>query len=85
MLSLMERDKNLIEENDFLVLNSLGFIEKSFDMFDAYKSVALYMDNDRAGKKAVDLMLKENPKWEDKSNLYKDFKDVNAWWTANIQ
>ncbi|MCK0190461.1 toprim domain-containing protein [Arenibacter sp. F20364] len=85
ILSLMDMGNNLMEKNDLLILNSLGFIEKSFDMFDAYKSVALYMDNDRAGKKAVDLMLKENPKCKDRSNLYKDFKDVNAWWTAQNQ
>ncbi|GGW28725.1 toprim domain-containing protein [Arenibacter certesii] len=85
MLSLMERERNLLEENDILILNSLGFIDKTFNTFTTYKSVALYLDNDRAGKKVVNRMMEQNSKCEDRSNLYEDFKDVNAWWTDQNQ
>ncbi|MDO6603973.1 toprim domain-containing protein [Arenibacter palladensis] len=82
MLSLLERDKNLMEKNDLLILNSLGFIEKSLEILDSYESIALYLDNDKAGKSATQLLLEKSPKCRDMSNLYKDFKDMNAWWMS---
>ncbi|WP_150452430.1 toprim domain-containing protein [Arenibacter lacus] len=85
MLSLLERDKHLMETNDLLILNSLGFLDKTFGMFEPYESIALYLDNDGAGKNAVKLIMKHQPKCTDRSNLYQDFKDVNAWWTNQMK
>ena len=82
MLSLLERDKHLMETNDLLILNSLGFIEKTFVMFEPYESIMLYLDNDSAGRNAVNLMMQQQPKCTDRSKLYENFKDVNGWWTA---
>jgi len=82
ILSLMERDKKLMEENDILILNSLVFIEKTFEMFEPYESIMLYLDNDSAGRNAVNLMMQQQPKCTDRSKLYENFKDVNGWWTA---
>lgn len=82
MLSLLERDKHLMETNDLLILNSLGFIEKTFEMLDTYESIALYLDNDRAGISAVKLMMQQQTKCTDRSTLYENFKDANGWWTA---
>tara|TARA_R110000868_G_scaffold280326_2_gene540365 strand:- start:8958 stop:9821 length:864 start_codon:yes stop_codon:yes gene_type:complete len=82
MLSLLERDKHLMETNDLLILNSLGFIEKTFEMFEPYESIMLYLDNDSAGRNAVNLMMQQQPKCTDRSKLYENFKDVNGWWTA---
>lgn len=82
MLSLLERDKRLRNENDLLILNSLAFVEKVIELIDDYESIALYLDNDKAGKRAVGILTEQSPTCRDMSNLYKDFKDVNAWWTA---
>ena len=82
MLSLMEKDKNLKENNDLLILNSLAFVEKTLGLLESYESVQLYLDNDKAGKRAVEILLEQSPKCRDMSNLYKDFKDVNAWWMS---
>ena len=82
MLSLMERDNELRERNDLLILNSLGFIEKTLEMFGPYESIALYLDNDRAGRNAVKIMMQQQSKCTDRSTLYENFKDVNGWWTA---
>ncbi|MCM4162603.1 MULTISPECIES: toprim domain-containing protein [unclassified Arenibacter] len=79
MLSLLERDKNLMEKNDLLILNSLAFVEKIPGVIKRYQSIALYLDNDKAGKSATKLLMEQSPKCRDMSNLYKDFKDVNAW------
>jgi len=82
MLSLLERDKKLRDENDLLILNSLAFVEKIPGLFENYESIDLYLDNDRAGKRAVEILLEQSPKCRDMSNLYKNFKDVNAWWMS---
>ncbi|MCM4152807.1 DNA primase [Arenibacter sp. N53] len=82
MLSLLERDKEPREGNDLLILNSLAFVEKAFGLLESYESVQLYLDNDKAGKRAVEILLEQSPKCRDMSNLYKDFKDVNAWWMS---
>jgi hypothetical protein len=82
MLSLMERDKKLRGENDLLILNSLAFVEKIPGLFESYESVQLYLDNDKTGKIATELLMEQSPKCRDMSNLYKDFKDVNAWWMS---
>ncbi|MBD0777291.1 toprim domain-containing protein [Maribacter sp. ANRC-HE7] len=82
MLSLMERDNELRERNDLLILNSLGFIEKSLELLDPYETISLYLDNDHAGKNAFKLIMQQQPKCTDRSNLYENFKDVNGWWNA---
>ena len=82
MLSLMERDKKLRDQNDMLILNSLAFVEKIPELFESYESVQLYLDNDKAGKRAVEISLEQSPKCRDMSYVYKDFKDVNAWWMS---
>ena len=82
MLSLMERDKHLMEDCDLLILNSLGFLERMVKMFDTYDTVSLYLDNDNAGKSAVKLIMRHQSKCTDRSNLYENFKDVNGWWIA---
>ena len=82
MLSLMERDKKLRGENDLLILNSLAFVEKIPGLFENYESVQLYLDNDKTGKIATEILMEQSPKCRDMSNLYKDFKDVNAWWMS---
>jgi hypothetical protein len=85
MLSLLERNKKLRDENDMLILNSLVFVEKIPRLFESYGSVALYLDNDKAGKRAVELLMEQSLKCRDMSNMYKDFKDVNAWWHVQKQ
>ena len=57
-------------------------MEKIPGLFESYDSVQLYLDNDKAGKRAVEILLEQSPKCRDMSNLYKDFKDVNAWWMS---
>ncbi|GGW39191.1 toprim domain-containing protein [Arenibacter certesii] len=82
MLSLIERDKQLLEKYDLLILNSLGFLFKTFEMFKPYESIALYLDNDSAGKNAATLIMQQQQYCKDRSYIYENFKDVNAWWTA---
>jgi len=85
LLSLMERNKNLLKESDLLVLNSLAFTKKIVPLFESYDSIEFYLDNDNAGKNALDILMGKGPIYKDMSHLYIDYKDVNAWWIAQNQ
>ena len=80
LLSPLDKNNKLRDENDLLTLNSLNFSEKIPGLFEKHVSIALYLDNDKAGKRAVEILLEQSPKCSDMSNLYKDYKEVNAWW-----
>ena len=82
LLSPLDKNNKLRDENDLLTLNSLNFSEKIPGLFEKHVSIALYLDNDKAGKRAVEILLEQSPKCSDMSNLYKDYKDVNAWWMS---
>ena len=44
-----------------------------------HEHIHLYLDNDEAGKKCLELALKRSLKYKDESHLYKDYKDLNDW------
>lgn len=66
-----------IELTNFLVLNSLSFFEKSVEKMMSYPSIKLYLDNDPAGERCVQLALGLSEKFIDERHRYKDFKDLN--------
>lgn len=41
--------------------------------------IHLYLDRDEAGRNATREALKWSPRFIDKSNLYKNFKDLNEF------
>lgn len=65
------------ELTNFLVLNSLAFLEKSRQLMEQYGKVNLYLDRDEAGIKSTQTALKWDKKYIDKSHLYKNHKDLN--------
>lgn len=71
--------KGVARSSDFLVLNSLSFVQKSIPTLLKYKNVELFLDNDEAGRKAKLLLANERVQFKDRSDLYKDFKDVNDY------
>jgi hypothetical protein len=44
-------------------------------------SIKLYLDNDKAGRKCTEMALKRSSKFDDRSSLYKGYKDLNDWHT----
>ncbi|OLY91806.1 Toprim-like [Cnuella takakiae] len=62
---------------NYLVLNSLSFLEKSRGLMERYPSVHLYLDCDAAGLNATQQALQWSPKYKDKSAFYKGYKDLN--------
>ncbi len=70
-------------KDDVIVLNTLSMLDKTLDFIkenkENYAKIKLYLDNDEAGKQAVNKIMfaLDNIKILDMSYLYKDFKDLN--------
>ena len=73
------QQKNTFPLTNFLVLNSLSFFEKSRELMEKNEKVYLYLDRDEAGKKNTLSALKWDLKYTDKSDLYKNHKDLNDY------
>jgi hypothetical protein len=63
--------------SNFLVLNSLAFFEKERPLMDAYEKVNLFLDRDKAGIVATRKAVLLHPRYNDRSKLYKGYKDLN--------
>jgi hypothetical protein len=64
---------------NFLVLNSLSFFQKAKQTMEQHSSIGLWLDRGTAGQACTMQALKSNSAYTDKSNLYKDFDDLNEW------
>ena len=64
--------------HDFLILNTLSFLNKSISIIKEYNEVLLFLDNDRAGNKATTELIGAGlTKCIDMSKEYSEFKDLN--------
>lgn len=63
--------------SDYLILNSVAMVHKASGLFGNYKSVEMYLDNDRAGEQCRDSILKIFPKADDRSSEYFPHQDLN--------
>ncbi|WP_034042158.1 toprim domain-containing protein [Wocania ichthyoenteri] len=78
LLSFAIRNKTLLETSDILVLNSIAFIKNIEKLIPKYEAVNLYLDNDEAGKSAVNYLIENHKNVIDQSDNYKHHKDLNA-------
>lgn len=77
-LSLLSTAKET-NSNDFLILNSLSFLEKKRSFMESYQEVWLYLDQDTQGRSKTKLAKSWSIKYRDKSNFYVGYKDLNEW------
>ena len=64
--------------HDYLILNTLSFLNKSKALIKEYNEVLLFLDNDEAGNKATaELIGAGLSKCIDMSKRYSGFKDLN--------
>lgn len=68
---------------DFLILNSLAFFDGSLPFMQAYETIHLFLDNDTAGQNCSRQACASDSRFKDESDLYKNYKDINDWLTAN--
>jgi len=71
--------KHLGRKADFLVLNSVALMKHAIPFIREYKTIDLFLDNDAAAQKAKALLSNEGVQFKDRSDLYKDFKDLNDY------
>lgn len=67
-------------KHSVLVLNSISNINKSLPILSKYETVNTYLDNDKAGKKALAQLQENQLNIVDYSHLYEGFKDFNEYW-----
>jgi len=79
LLSFIELNSIDTTNCDILILNSTAFIKSIVGFFKNYDKVNLYLDNDAAGRKATDFLIKTHSQIIDKSSLYKNYKDLNEF------
>ena len=62
---------------DFIVLNSVSNLQKAMRWLEPYQTVTCCLDNDDAGRRAVDILGETRDGIYDVSEVYKGFKDLN--------
>ena len=65
------------ETMDFVVLNSVSNLRKAMKWLTPYPTVTCCLDNDDAGRRAVDTLNETRDGIHDASGVYKGFKDLN--------
>lgn len=63
--------------DNFLILNSLSFFRKNFDMMEQYGERMLFLDADTAGRSATAEALSRSNSYQDYSHLYDGCEDLN--------
>tara|TARA_R110002096_G_C14524293_1_gene717224 strand:+ start:153 stop:1007 length:855 start_codon:yes stop_codon:yes gene_type:complete len=79
LLSLAVLNEHLVNESDIMVLNSISFIKNIELQIPGYESVHLYLDCDSAGQKAAEYLATKYIHVTDKSDFYKNHKDLNEF------
>ena len=67
------------QQPNFLILNSIGFLEKMKPMLEKYSSIHLYLDRDNKGLELTKELLSMSRKYRDESLAYKNHKDLNEY------
>jgi hypothetical protein len=66
-----------MNQDRYLLINSLVFLSASRELLEKYPRVNLYLDRDKSGLLATSKALGWSEKYIDQSLLYDGFKDLN--------
>lgn len=83
--SLLMLYPGLPHKSNFLILNSVSFINRIQKVARTYSKVGLYLDNDPVGRKATKQLMADLSNSVDMSSLCEDTKDLNQLLTTPIQ
>ncbi len=67
------------EPSGYIILNSVSMIHNIKNSLGKYEKVELYLDNDEAGNRAVEIIRSEMQNAKDCRVLYSDCKDLNEY------
>lgn len=82
-LSWIELNFNKKESCDFIILNSVAFTKDAIPLIKNYSKIGLYLDNDKAGKEATNVIKNAIPSAIDLSNTYSKYKDLNEFLSSD--
>ncbi len=68
-----------LQQINFLILNSIGFLEKMKPKLEQYPSIHLYLDSDKKGVEVTTDALAHSEKYRDESLVYENYKDLNEY------
>jgi hypothetical protein len=71
--------RQLTDNSDFLVLNSLRMVNRALPMIHPYARVNLFLDNDAAANQVKDILKANGILYRDASPYYDDSKDLNEY------
>jgi hypothetical protein len=72
-----------LDNDDYLILNSLAFFEKSRAIMESYGQIRLYLDRDASGIRWTNRALSWADKYLDEGKQFGKFKDFNDFLVAN--
>lgn len=64
---------------DFVVLNSVSFLETARPFLEKHNTIRLYLDRDATGQNYSRYALSLSSKYKDESSRYQNHKDFNDW------
>lgn len=71
--------ENAKKNEDYLILNSISFIEKASKIGQKYNQVITCLDNDNSGKKATEFLKANCKNIMDCSFVFNGYKDLNEY------
>ncbi len=77
LLSMAELFPDELKSSDVMVLNSLSFLKAVSELFENYKEVELYLDQDESGRMHSKELTNRFLNVKDKSECYSGYKDLN--------
>lgn len=83
-LSWVELNYEQRKEYDFVILNSIAFAMEAIPIIQNYSRIELYLDNDRAGKTATEIITDAIPSALDFSCAYSNHKDLNEYLLSKV-
>ena len=81
-LSYLSLKQNPSPTIDTAVLNSVANLRRAIPFLESHRTVHAFLDNDDAGRKALDSLRESLPGSEvvDQSPFYRNHKDLNDYW-----
>lgn len=67
------------EASDSIVLNSLALLPRVIPQLAIYSAVECFLDNDEAGRRALQTIREACIDAKDRSDIYSSYKDLNEW------
>lgn len=86
-LSYLSLKQNASPTIDSAILNSIANLSKAIPFLQTHQTIHAFLDNDEAGKRAIQSLSPVCKEVIDQSIFYRDHKDLNDYWRdkSNLQ